>query len=508
MGSHKEVKFIHDKGIIFFEKGRVVFYDADNYWLLRNDLISSFGIRKTQQIFLKLGYSSGYCFAERVTKKEKSKASKESSFVKKMLERISGYGFGTVKIKEIGDSRKSDFLNIEVEVKDSFEAELHLSRSKNNEQTGCWFLRGYISGFMSKIFNEDIYFYEVSCRGKGDSACCLIGKPYDESFDDINADSIFKSKDSFQNALQEILNDLRKSEEKYHNLYDGSLVSYFSLDSKGRVIECNRTTCNMLGYSMDEIIGQDVTNLFLDFDKKFFWHLSQSKQGFKNRDAVAVRKDQFRLYVLMDAIVDFKKENEIESVRCTLIDISEFKRLEHQLKKKNEMLETMNKIDPLTTLYNRRYLMETFVTEFEKANRYGYPLSLLMLDLDRFKQINDYFGHQIGDMVLKKVADLLRENIRRGDILARFGGEEFIVIAPFTDIEGAYDLADKIRMVIEKESSMEIEKDVIINVTSSFGVSTYFNNNYLDLDGFIRAADDALYKSKRSGRNRVVALNI
>lgn len=507
MGTHKKVKFIHDKGIILFDKGRVVFCDADNYWLLRNDLISSFGIRKTEQIFLKLGYSSGYCFAERVTRKSKTKVSKESSFIKKMLERISGYGFGKIKIKEIGDSAKSGLLNIKIEVKDSFEADLHLHRPENIEQTCCWFLRGYISGFMSKILNEEIYFHEVSCRGKGDSSCCLIGKPYEERSESVSADSIFKGKDNFQNISQEILNDLRKSEEKYRDLYDSAPISYFSLDSKGTVIECNRTTCDMLGYSSNEIIGQRVSKFFLDFDKKFFWHLCKSKQGFKGRDAVAVRKDQFRLYVLMDAIVNFKKEDEIETVRCSLMDISEFKRLEHQLKEKNEMLETMNKIDPLTMLYNRRYLMETFVTEFEKASRYGYPLSLLMLDLDRFKQINDYFGHQTGDMVLKRVSNLLRENIRRGDIIARFGGEEFIIIAPFTDLEGACELADKIRVVIEKQSNMEIEKDVIINVTSSFGVSTYFNNNYLDLDGFIRAADDALYKSKRSGRNKVMTIN-
>ncbi len=506
MNSHKKVKFIHEKGLILFDKGRVVFCDPDNYWLLRNDLINSFGIRKAEQIFLKLGYSSGYCYARRLSKKEK--VSFEKSLIKKMLERLSDYGFGKIKIKKMDIDAKSGFLDIDIKVKNSFEADLHLERSEKTERTCCWFLRGYLSGFVSKTVDKEVYFNEVSCVGKGDKECRLTGSLYDGRLEDVNADSVFKEKTNFQNISQEILNDLSRSEEKYHNLYDSAPISYFSLDSKGVIIECNKTTCEMLGYSLNEIIGQYVSKFFLDFDKKFFWHLCKTKQGFKGRDAVAVRKDQFRLYVLMDAIVNFGKEEEIESVRCSLIDISEFKRLEHQLKEKNEMLETMNKIDPLTMLYNRRYLMETFVTEFEKASRYGYPLSLLMLDLDRFKQINDYFGHQTGDMVLKRVSDLLRENIRRGDIIARFGGEEFIIIAPFTDLEGAYDLADKIRLVIEKESSMEIEKDVIINVTSSFGVSTYFNNNFNDMDEFIRAADDALYKSKRSGRNKVMALNL
>ena len=156
-------------------------------------------------------------------------------------------------------------------------------------------------------------------------------------------------------------------------------------------------------------------------------------------------------------------------------------------------------------LYNRRYLMEIFESEFEKADRYGYPLSLIMLDLDRFKQINDYFGHNVGDKVLCMIAELIVKHVRKGDIVSRFGGEEFTIIAPCTDLEGAYDLADKIRSIIETESSLEIEEDVIITVTASFGVATYYKNNYLGFNDFLQAADDALFKSKRGGRNRVTA---
>ena len=147
--------------------------------------------------------------------------------------------------------------------------------------------------------------------------------------------------------------------------------------------------------------------------------------------------------------------------------------------------------------------MEIFESEFEKAERYNYPLSMMILDLDRFKQINDYFGHQVGDKVLRKVADLIRNNVRKGDIVARFGGEEFIVIAPCTELSGVNEVANKVRTVIETQSHIEIEDDVIINVTASFGVATYQNNNYVSLTEFVQAADDALLKSKRNGRNRV-----
>ncbi len=164
----------------------------------------------------------------------------------------------------------------------------------------------------------------------------------------------------------------------------------------------------------------------------------------------------------------------------------------------NEKLEGMAHIDALTGAYNRRYFYEISKKIVSYAKREKRPLSLAMLDIDKFKDINDNFGHDVGDQILKIFVSKIQNNIRESDVFVRYGGEEFIVLLPNTDTEQALVISEKLREIIESY-------DVIDNIhfTVSIGVSSFINSTD-NLENLIKRADEALYKAKNSGRNQVV----
>ena len=176
--------------------------------------------------------------------------------------------------------------------------------------------------------------------------------------------------------------------------------------------------------------------------------------------------------------------------------------LAHELKRANEHLQEMAFRDGLTTLYNHRYFQEMLETELDRARRYGHPVSLLMLDLDFFKKINDQYGHPIGDTVLKKVATVIQKLVRRCDIPARYGGEEFAVILPETASNGAKVLAQRLRRGVELENILASK--VRVKVTVSVGFATFDPEIHpFSRSDLIDMADRALYMAKKMGRNRI-----
>jgi diguanylate cyclase (GGDEF)-like protein len=158
--------------------------------------------------------------------------------------------------------------------------------------------------------------------------------------------------------------------------------------------------------------------------------------------------------------------------------------------------------DPLTGLYNRRSFEERFTHEFARTQRYGRPLSILMIDIDDFKQINDQYGHDQGDVVIKSVARVLDERMRKSDISARYGGEEFIVLLPEVPLDGALQAGEKIRQEI---SGLKFEPSSANSfaTTVSIGAASTSQGSYEEGHAVIKDADLALYKAKRSGKNRV-----
>lgn len=174
------------------------------------------------------------------------------------------------------------------------------------------------------------------------------------------------------------------------------------------------------------------------------------------------------------------------------------------VKEEKVLLEKMAVTDGLTMLYNHRYFVKRLNEEFKRTKRYGTQLAFLMIDLDDFKNINDTYGHQKGDIILHKVARIIKKSVRETDIVARYGGEEFSVILPHTNREDAVNLANRIRASVQNFKPETFGGDV--SITVSVGVSIYPYNGIESVDELIRCADDRLYQAKCNGKNAVVSV--
>ncbi|MEE8575486.1 MAG: diguanylate cyclase [Thermodesulfobacteriota bacterium] len=199
-----------------------------------------------------------------------------------------------------------------------------------------------------------------------------------------------------------------------------------------------------------------------------------------------------------------EKENDL----CKLVADASFFAIKNarHFEKMNEEKEKLERIaitDQLTSLFNHNYFYERLEEEFSKADRYGVNLSLIMMDIDDFKLVNDTYGHRVGDKVLRKAAKVLRDSVRKADIVARYGGEEFAIILPYTRLAGAMDEAERMRKLIE---GLEFGLSDSKKVTMSLGVATYSRNTVRSTAELVNLADKALYQAKGEGKNCVRTL--
>jgi len=172
-----------------------------------------------------------------------------------------------------------------------------------------------------------------------------------------------------------------------------------------------------------------------------------------------------------------------------------------RLQSECEHLRELSHTDPLTGLFNRRYLMAALDQERERTRRTGLPTSLIMIDLDHFKRVNDSYGHQAGDEALKWASQVWRQNLRRIDILCRYGGEEFAIILPGTRLNAAVRAAKRLQVALEKSPVTLLSRSVAL--TASFGVDTYLPTEELTVRAFIKRTDHYLLEAKIKGRNQV-----
>ena len=202
--------------------------------------------------------------------------------------------------------------------------------------------------------------------------------------------------------------------------------------------------------------------------------------------------------VVLAESTEFNKFNSESQKLITLIG--------HQLSTSIENLELYKRmkelatIDGLTNIYNRLYFRERLSRELKIAHENDYPLSLVIFDVDHFKRVNDTYSHMMGDKVLKSIATVIKNSIRRSDVISRYGGEEFVILFPNMDIIRAQEVCDNLRKKIE--STKVTGREIVISITASFGVSNY-PSNALSEENLVRAADRALYEAKDSGRNCV-----
>lgn len=188
-------------------------------------------------------------------------------------------------------------------------------------------------------------------------------------------------------------------------------------------------------------------------------------------------------------------------LRARLKNMLHIKHLQDLLKAQKEMMEQMATTDPLTNIHNVRFFRRSLEYELSRAYRYSNPLSILLIDLDHFKKVNDTFGHPRGDTVLCESAGILVKIMRRADLVARYGGEEFVVVMPSTDQGGARKAAERLRQIFEKHTFEGLEEKVPLTI--SIGLATADAGMKMGAEKLVDLADQALYTAKLGGRNRV-----
>ncbi|MCW8907222.1 MAG: GGDEF domain-containing protein [Sedimenticola sp.] len=198
----------------------------------------------------------------------------------------------------------------------------------------------------------------------------------------------------------------------------------------------------------------------------------------------------------MSGSPDKKPECPVGETRCRHID--RLLELQQEVDELSELVLT----DPLTRLFNYRHFTQALEQELERTRRSGQPTALVMLDLDHFKQVNDRWGHEVGNQVLCHTAELMITMLRKIDIPCRYGGEEFALILPGTPLARAVNAASRLRESIEA-SPLEVDGQPLF-VTASMGVGVYGRHSSLSVEAFVHEVDGLLYRAKQEGRNRVV----
>ncbi len=260
--------------------------------------------------------------------------------------------------------------------------------------------------------------------------------------------------------------------------------------------------CRVTGYEPDEIVGNsDLTWQQLLHPDDFSQIATEITLATAYRKSFQVvyrvlAKDGSERWLMEEGRVVSEPEEESVHLEGFISDVTVRKQTEMLLHDANQTISRLVREDPLTGLANRRAMEENMIRFMSFSRRWQHPLSIIMVDLDHFKTVNDRYGHLTGDEVLVCFSQLLKLSVRVEDIVARFGGEEFILLTPNTSIEDASQLAERIR-IDTQEATMPIPT----NITASLGVTQMRDED--TAESLIARADSALYEAKNSGRNRV-----
>lgn len=305
---------------------------------------------------------------------------------------------------------------------------------------------------------------------------------------------------------------LKLSEKRYRLLYESMIDGYVSVDMNGKFISCNKAYRDMLGYTEEELA--QLTYQEITPEK---WHSIENvivdeqiiKRGFSDvYEKEYIRKDGIVFPVELHVVLIRDEDGSPLGMWAIVRDITERKYAEQALASANRDLHTallreqhLARTDPLTGVNNRRHLYELAEHELKVAIRYERPFSIIMFDIDHFKQANDQYGHKTGDQILKHVTDAALAELRSADVIGRYGGEEFIILSPMTHARQAYQLAERIRLHVEK---LRINTTMgQASVTLSMGVAELNHSKPIEtIDDLFRRADEAMYAAKQAGRNR------
>jgi diguanylate cyclase (GGDEF)-like protein/PAS domain S-box-containing protein len=234
--------------------------------------------------------------------------------------------------------------------------------------------------------------------------------------------------------------------------------------------------------------------------------IAQSKAGHDHEaDYRALTKNGSYVWIRDVVHVVRDAEGEVTALIGFMFDISERKKTEEEVLRLQKELEHLSYKDGLTDLPNRRMFDSVIELEWLNAKRYRHPLSLILMDIDFFKQYNDHYGHLQGDACLKQVAQVLGQAVTRSrDLIARFGGEEFVIVLPETDAVAARTIAERCQHLIQQANIPHQQSQVANILTISLGVNTIIPSQKDDLFAFIEKTDQQLYQAKQNGRNLII----
>jgi diguanylate cyclase (GGDEF)-like protein/PAS domain S-box-containing protein len=322
-----------------------------------------------------------------------------------------------------------------------------------------------------------------------------------------------------ESAHDQIELALRESEARYRGLFDDVPVALYRTTTAGQFLDANPAMIRMMGFPDRTIlISTNATELYENIVDRLRWkELMEQDEIVKDFEFQARRYDGAAIWVKNSARAIKDGAGHVLCYEGSLEDITFRKQSHEALARANEELKArLAEIeilqeqlrerairDPLTNLFNRRNLEETLDQELAKADRKAYTLSLIMMDIDHFKSINDTYGHKTGDQALQSLADLIRSRIRRSDTACRFGGDEFVIVMPEATIRLAYERAEKLRQGVQSLHLPDI--GIHGSLTVSIGIATYPVHGTTKED-LLRAADQAMYLAKAQGCNRVVVI--
>jgi diguanylate cyclase (GGDEF)-like protein/PAS domain S-box-containing protein len=288
---------------------------------------------------------------------------------------------------------------------------------------------------------------------------------------------------------------------------DGVLV----LDAQNRIVDMNPAMEKIVNGKATSYLGKNAFDVLKPWTEKSDLFLD----GRASTSEVTVPLDPSRYLDLR--ITPLYDRSQVLSGRLMVFrDITERKQVEKRLRYVNDRLQgqlieiglLQSKLreqairDPLTNVFNRRYLEETLERELSRAARENYPVCIIMIDLDHFKRVNDTYGHEAGDLVLKAIAEALTEQCRRGDFACRYGGEEFVIVMPNITLETAYARAENLRQAL---TLLSVPYEYYnLSVTISMGIACYPENGQTR-ESILRAADQAMYAAKEAGRDHILS---
>lgn len=292
---------------------------------------------------------------------------------------------------------------------------------------------------------------------------------------------------------------IRENNVRLKKILDNLFAYVALLDVNGVVEEVNKAPLERAGYRREDVIGKYFYDApWWNYDKQVQTRLiaaiNAAKQGESSRYDVVVKMGEDFVPIDFQITPVFDDTAQIIGLLPTAVDITERKQLEEELYQQAHF-------DYLTGLPNRRSCMEQGEVELLRTQRYDNALSVMMLDIDFFKKINDVYGHQAGDMVLKKLAMTFQAVLRDVDIMGRLGGEEFLVILPETTVEEAAKAAERLRDVVSK-TKIFLATGLEIDFTVSIGIAGFVDKK-MSFKMLVDQADKALYRAKQTGRNRV-----